>query len=97
MILINWNELWPVVNILNECCHGLYVHNFEDVIGAQRKVVVDWMDEVSGKEREGDVMLILGDFELNFLQKSFEEVFKQIEDWEFSTRIGISIEEGVVA
>jgi hypothetical protein len=91
--ILSSNELICLLNILSEIYHGIYVHNFENVIGVQRKVVVDWMNKISEKEKEEEIILILDDFELNFLQKSFEEVFRQIEEWEFQTRIGITMQE----
>ena len=87
------NEFLPLVNILNEVCHGLYVQNFENTIGAQQKTVVALMDKILDEKREKEITLALDHYELNFLQKSFEEVFRQIEEWEFQTRIGITIEE----
>lgn len=35
----------------------------------------------------------LSDAELAFLKNSFEEVFRQIDEWEFQTRIGVSVQE----
>ncbi|HRD56229.1 MAG TPA: hypothetical protein PLC42_07535 [Parachlamydiaceae bacterium] len=33
IIETKWNELWPIVNILNEVCHGLHIENFEKEAG----------------------------------------------------------------
>ncbi|MGE0669376.1 MAG: hypothetical protein AB7H48_00380 [Parachlamydiales bacterium] len=90
---IKWDEIWPISNILNEVCHGFYVHNFENNIGAKKPIVVDLMDKISEKENEDEIILFLNDIELNLLKKSFEEVLRQIEEWEFQTRIGVTIQE----
>ena len=32
-------EFWPIVNMLNEVCHGLYIYNFEKKLVTQRNVL----------------------------------------------------------
>jgi len=92
-IKLSPNEVLPLLNILNEVCHGFYVHNFEKNIGAKKQIVVALMDKISEKENEDEIILFLNDIELNLLKKSFEEVLRQIEEWEFQTRIGVTIQE----
>ncbi|MBS0606235.1 MAG: hypothetical protein JSR57_04730 [Verrucomicrobia bacterium] len=62
-------------------------------IGAKKQIVVALMDKISEKENEDEIILFLNDIELNLLKKSFEEVLRQIEEWEFQTRIGVTIQE----
>lgn len=93
VIKLSLNEIIPLLNVLNEVCHGIHVVNFENAIGASRTAVVDFMDKISNIEKKEEFVLILDDFELKFVQKSFEEVFKHLEEWEFQTRIGVTIQE----
>ena len=87
------NDFWPLLNILNEVCHGIKINNFENAIGTEKQNVVNFMDNIAKEEKKNEILLTLNDSELNFLKNSFEEVFKQIEEWEFQTRIGISTQE----
>ena len=32
-------KFWPIVNMLNEVCHGLYIYNFEKKLVTQRNVL----------------------------------------------------------
>ena len=87
------DEVWPLLNILNEVCYGLVISNFDKKIGFEISVVVELMDCISIEENSAEPVLKLKAFELEILKRSFEEVFKQIEEWEFQTRIGITIQE----
>ena len=87
------NEVWPLLNVLNEVCYGIKINNLEISIGVKKQIVVDFMDSIVEEEKKNEVILTIDDSELNFLNNSFEEVFRQIEEWEFQTRIGISIQE----
>lgn len=92
-VILSIDEFYSLLSILNEVCHGIYLYNFESVVGVQKKIVVDWLNKNLKREKEETVILELDDIELNFLQKSFEEVLKQIEEWEFQTRVGITVHE----
>lgn len=92
-IKLDANEFWPLLNILNEACHGIKINNFEHSIGAKKHTVVDFMNNISQEENKNEIVLNLNDSELIILNNSFEEVFKQIDEWEFQTRIGISTQE----
>lgn len=93
-IKLNSNEFWPLLNILNEVCHGIKINNFKNSIGAEKQIVIDFMDRIAQQEKETEeVILSLNDVELTFLTNSFEQVFNQIDEWEFQTRIGISTQE----
>ncbi len=89
------SETWPLLNILNEVCYGIRVNNFENTIGVQKAKVVDLMDRISKNETNDGIIIDLNDSEVNILKRSFEEVFRQIDEWEFQTRIGISIPEAI--
>lgn len=92
-IKLNSNEFWPLLNILNEVCHGIKINNFENSIGSSKKIVEDFMDSIAKEENKNEVVLNLNHVELKVLKNSFEEIFRQIDEWEFQTRIGISIQE----
>ena len=91
-IKINKNELWPLLNIINEICYGINISNFEHTIGAKREILIELMNKISREEEKEHAILTLNDCELAILKNSFKEIYKQIEDWEFQTRIGISIQ-----
>ncbi len=40
MIETNWNELWPIVNIMNEVCHGIKIHDMDQAIGYKYEIIV---------------------------------------------------------
>jgi len=94
-IKLTSNEIWPLLNILNEVCHGIHINNFEQAIGNNKKFVVDLMERISNEENEIEPVLILNKIELEVIIMAFEEVFKQIEEWEFQTRIGITKPEAI--
>ncbi len=79
--------------LLNEICYGIHIKNFEEVFGEEH-LVIDLMERVL-QEKGKDSTFIFNGCELKIIQNSFEEVFKEIEDWEFQTRIGILREEAL--
>lgn len=87
------NEVWPLLNVINEVCHGIRVSDFEKSIGAKKQKVVDFMDNLSSEVEKSEVVLVVNNLEMNFINNSFEEVLKQIDEWEFQTRIGVSTKE----
>lgn len=92
-VKLDSEEIWPLLNILNEVCNGLHIKNFEKTIGEKKEFVVHLMNKISKEENKEDIVLNINNSELLVLKKTFEEVFKQIDDWEFQTRIGISTQE----
>jgi hypothetical protein len=94
-IKLRSDELWPLLNILNEICHGIHIENFEQNIGERKKNVIDLMNRISKEEEKEEIIIKLNDSELDILKRSFAEVFKQIGEWEFQTRIGITIKEAL--
>lgn len=49
--------------------------------------------EAENSKSEDEMVIILNKFEINIINQCFKEVSKEIEEWEFSTRIGISTAE----
>jgi hypothetical protein len=89
-ITLKLEEIWPILNILNEVCHGIHISNFENSIGEKKETAIDLMNKISKEEEQNNPILFLTDSELNILHNCFEKAFKEIDDWEFQTRIGIS-------
>lgn len=92
-IKLDKDELWPILNILNQVSNGLKIINFEKVIGANFEIVCNLMDRISREEHKESVILSLSALDVNIIKKSFEECLRQIDEWEFQTLIGISIPE----
>ncbi|CCB90252.1 hypothetical protein [Simkania negevensis] len=90
-----WNEIWPIVNVLNEVCHGINIENISATIGADYNSIYALMKKIVAYESSEalsniPISINLDDNELKILKNCFNEVQKQIQEWEFSTRIGVS-------
>ena len=62
------NEFWPLLNILNEICHGIHIKNFEKTMGVTEQDAVDFMNLVKSK-------LSLVHMDEKFLKRSLNESF----------------------
>lgn len=82
-----------LISILGEVCWGFHVDNFENQIVASILVVESILNRLVNEEKAGIVETYISFFEVEIIQRAFREVLKEIEEWEFSTRIGISIDE----
>jgi hypothetical protein len=96
----NWNNLWPIANILNEVCNGIHINDVERKIGFKYENIHSLLRKISNykaKEEDSENIEIieLDENEIKIINRCFDEVLKQIEEWEFSTRIGISIKEAI--
>lgn len=87
------DEFWILSDILNEVCHGIKVNNFEKTIGVNKQTAIDLMDRIWQEKDKDEINFTFNDSELSILRNSFAEVFRQIDEWEFQTRIGITIPE----
>jgi len=87
------DELWSLLNVLNEACNGLNIVDFEHVIGVKKQIVIEFIDKLTKEEDNAEAVLLLNATESEFLKNIFKEVFKQIDEWEFQTRIGVSKQE----
>jgi hypothetical protein len=79
-------------------CHGFNVPDFEIKIGCKKENLFVLLkkissQDVSEEESEDKIVLILNNSEIEILERCFREVLKEIDEWEFSTRIGVSIDE----
>ena len=98
IVEVKWEEIWPVVNVLNEVCHGININSHESEIGFRYEEILKLLRTLSQLEDKNEnysnqIIIKLSDNEREIIKNSFEEVFKQIEEWEFQTRIGITIQE----
>src|ERR1700722_19494130 len=89
IIKLHSDEIWPFLNILNEVCNGININNFEKCIGTKREIIIDLFNKTSYLEKDGE-LLELSALEFKALNNCFHAVVKEIEDWEFQTRIGIT-------
>jgi hypothetical protein len=94
---MSWNELWPLVNILNEVCHGIKIDiqsridsSYEEVYALLKKITVY---EVNEYEADIKKEITFRDEEILVLKKCLHEVALEIEEWEFQTRIGVTLGE----
>ena len=86
-------KFWPIVNMLNEVCHGLYIYNFEKKIGYSKKCVIKYLNKYLDKVRSKSKIFISDKTEIDVILNVSKLVFKEIDDWEFETLIDISIPE----
>lgn len=86
-------ENWTLVNILNEVLHGLRVNNFEQKIGDTKENALQLMEKLKSEKNNASFELEYPEQEILIFRNSFKEVLRQIEEWEFQTRIGITIPE----
>lgn len=88
-----FNEAWPLLNILNEITHGIYINNFDEVIGAKKEFVEALLDRFLMDERDGLKEVFLNNEEVEIFKKALHAVENTLEEWEFQTRIGVTHEE----
>ena len=91
-----WEELVPIARILNEVCHGIAMDNFEEEVGYNYDeiyILLKKIKNLKSLDRKQSISLSLTDREMGIIKASYREVLKQIEDWEFQIRIGLTISE----
>jgi len=89
---INLEEDRPIINILGEICWAFQIDNFGKKIGAKKEIVKTLLERLLKEEKDGIVETYLDDSEVEIIKKSLNEVAKEIEEWEFQTRIGVPFE-----
>ncbi|MBS0607617.1 MAG: hypothetical protein JSR57_11760 [Verrucomicrobia bacterium] len=98
IVEIKWDEIWPISNILNEVCHGININDFKNEIGFKYEEIVDLLHKLNKLEPKNTdynslIIFKLNDSEQKILLNSFKEVLRQIDEWEFQTRSGVTIQE----
>lgn len=84
------DDVWPLVNILNEICNGIHINNFETCISVNENYVLQLLRRLAKRKNEEEPVVILSDLDLSVINNALNEVYKQIDDWEFQTRIGVT-------
>ena len=91
------DEIQILLDILIETCYGCYgvvsINEFKQKIGVEKTEAVELMNKILEEKDKEESILSLNETELLIFFKSFEEVFRQIEEWEFQTLIGVTISE----
>ncbi|MES2198848.1 MAG: hypothetical protein V4489_01590 [Chlamydiota bacterium] len=90
---INLEKDRPIINILGEICWGFQVDNFEKKIGVKKETVEILLEKLLKSEREETLIIYINFTEVEIIKKAIIEVVREIEQWEFHARIGISMEE----
>ena len=93
IISLTSNEIWPLLNVLNEVCNGISIENFEERMGSKKEDVISLMNRIAEEEQKEESLISLSKIDIEILKKSFELLFKYIDEWEFETRVGISVED----
>src|SRR3989304_570731 len=82
-----------IINILGEICWGFKIDNFEKKIGTKKEIVERLLERLLREEKEGIIETQLNDSEIAIIKRALNEVEKEIEEWEFQTRIGVTLQE----
>ena len=90
---MNFQNDRPIINLLGEICWGFEVDGFERKIGVKKKVVEALLERLLKEEKAGAIEIYLSDSEVSIVKRALNEVEKEIEEWEFQMRIGISRKE----
>lgn len=96
---VSGHELATMSNSLNAVCYGLRVAGFKAKMGANRREAERTLDEilrVYDKMQEKaltEASVRFSDRELGMIIGALQEVCREIEDWEFHTRIGAELGE----
>jgi len=72
---------------------GFYVDDFESKIGVNKNVAEELLKKLIKEEKAGILEMQISDSELEILKKALSEVAKEIDKWEFETRIGATLKE----
>ncbi|MBA3238018.1 MAG: hypothetical protein H0T62_06670 [Parachlamydiaceae bacterium] len=93
---LDYDEYCTLVNIINEVCNGFYINNLEKATGFTKQTAIIFFKKILQKKgEERAVELVLEDSEIIFIKNSFGEIFKEIDEWEFETRLGVTIPEAL--
>lgn len=82
-----------IISILGEICLGFKVKNFEEVIVVKKDVAESLLRRLAQEEKNGIVDTYLTDAEVEIIKRALPVVANEIEEWEFETRLGYTLEE----
>jgi len=77
--------------VLGEICCGFQIEKFEEKIEARKEIVEALLGRLIREEKSGIIETYLNDSEIKLIKMALKEVEKEIEEWEFQTRIGVSL------
>lgn len=89
---INLEKDRPIINILGEVCWGFNIEDFEKKIGVKKEIAELLLERLLKSEKSGIIEISLNKSEVKTIKNALNEVKREIEEWEFSTRIGLPLE-----
>jgi hypothetical protein len=90
---INLKKERSIINILGEICWGFNIDDFENIIGVKKIIVEALLERLLKEERAGNVETYISSADVLIIQKALKIVEKEIEEWEFPIRFGVTLEE----
>jgi hypothetical protein len=90
---INLKNDRPIINVLGEICWGLSLNDFEKKIGVTEEVAEALLKRLLQEEKLEIIETLITDSELKIIKRALIVVEKEIEEWEFETRLGATLEE----
>lgn len=90
---INLEKDRPIINLLGEICWGFRVDNFEEKIGARKEIAETLLRRLLDEEKQRKLETTLNTSEVEIIKNALFQVEKEIEEWEFETRMGTTLEE----
>lgn len=101
---LNIDDLIIINNALNEVCNGFRVYDFDKKIGATISYTCQLLEKINRiynglcKQEDSEEYLELESITIKDLivsKNALYQVFNEIDDWEFSTRMGVTREEAM--
>jgi len=91
-----WDDFFFIVSILNEVCHGIDINDFEKEVGYTYDEIYALLKKINSFKEQDEkqpIFIPLSSREIDIIKAAYKEVLKQIEEWEFQTRVGVTIPE----
>jgi hypothetical protein len=82
-----------IINVLGEVCWGFQVDDFEKTIGVKEQIAETLLEKLLRMEKSGIHEIYLNSSEIEIIRNAFKKVAKEIEEWEFEARLGVSLKE----
>ena len=90
---INFEKERLIIAILGEVCWGLRVDDFEKKMGVTKEKAIFLLEKLLDKEQKKIYETKLEDSEVQIIHNALSIVEKEIDEWEFFTRIGATLAE----
>jgi hypothetical protein len=94
LLHLSLDELGTIGNALGEVCHGLRVADFASKMGAERSEVIRLLDEIvpvyrkADRSRSSHVVVSFSSCEVRSIIGALKTVCREIDEFEFQTRMG---------